>query len=69
MKEPHPPRYVLIARKDFYTEGFGAANNNYQKLRAAIDYSMAAPNHGLAGRVKEMNEVLVDKLELPCLSK
>ena len=65
LKEPHPPRYVMIARKDFYTDGFGATQKNYQKLRDAMDYSVAAPNHGLAGRHEEMNRILGEKLGLP----
>lgn len=65
LKEPHPPRYVIISRKDFYTEGFGKDNKNYQKLRAALDFSIAAPNHGLAARHEKMNAMLVDKLHLP----
>lgn len=65
LKKPHPPRYVLIARKDFYTDGFGATDKNYQKLREVFRYSVAAPNHGLAGKHEEMNEVLVEKLHLP----
>ena len=65
LKEPHPPRYVMIARKDFYTDGFGATQRNYQKLRDAMDYSVAAPNHGLAGRHEEMNRILGEKLGLP----
>lgn len=46
LPKPHPPRYVLIARKDFYTDGFGAYQKNYQKLREAMNYAVAAPNHG-----------------------
>ena len=55
----------MIARKDFYTDGFGATQRNYQKLRDAMDYSVAAPNHGLAGRHEEMNRILGEKLGLP----
>ena len=45
LKEHHPPRYVLISRKKFYTTGFGADENNYKILRKAMDYAVAAPNH------------------------
>lgn len=65
LKRPHPPRYVIISRKDFYTHGFGANNKNYLKLRAALDFSVAAPNHGLAARHEKMNDMLVKKLHLP----
>ena len=64
LKEPHPPRYVMISRKDFYTEGFGV-QENYQKFRKAMDYSVAAPNHGLVARHEEMNRILGEKLGLP----
>ena len=65
LKEPHPPRYVLISRKDFYTTGFGANEKNYQMLRQAMDYAVAAPNHGLADKHEEMNRILIEKLSLP----
>ena len=65
LKEPHPPRYVIISRKDFYTTGFGGREKNYQMLRQAMDYAVAAPNHGLAGKKDEMNRILIEKLGLP----
>ena len=46
LREPHPPRYVMISRKDFYTEGFGASDKNYKNLHPKLQSSVAAPNHG-----------------------
>ena len=67
LKEPHPPRYVIVSRKDFYTSthGFGAKNKKYQELHEALTNAVACPNHGIVGRHKEMYEMLVDKLHLP----
>ena len=65
LKDPHPPRYLIVARKDFYTDGFGAQQKNYQKLYEAMYHSVAAPNYGLASRHEEMNRVLGEKLGLP----
>ena len=59
LKEPNPPHYVLISRKDFYTTGFGADEKNYQMLRQAMDYAVAAPNHGLADKHNKMNRMHV----------
>ena len=65
LKKPHPPRYVIVSRKDFYTKGFGASDKNYQKLRSTLDqFAVAAPNHGIAGRLDEMYKMLLDKLQL-----
>jgi hypothetical protein len=64
LKCPHPPRYVMIAREDFYTTGFGAKNKNYKELRKAFDHAVAAPNHGLADKHKKMDETLVQMLKL-----
>ena len=65
LKKPHPPRYVIISRKDFYTQGFGAENKKYRELHEALRFAVACPNHGIVGRHKEMYEMLVDKLHLP----
>ena len=66
LKDPHPPRYVLIPRKDFYTKGFGATNKHYEQLEKILaNLAVAAPNHGIAGRHEEMNEMLVKMLHLP----
>ena len=65
LKKPHPPRYVLVSRKDFYTVGFGAKDKNYQHFYKALEYAVAAPNHGLASRHEKMNAMLVEKLHLP----
>ncbi len=67
LKEPHPPRYVLIPRKDFYSKGgFGYTNKHYMQLQKILaELAVAAPNHGIAGRHEKMNEMLVDKLHLP----
>ena len=47
-KEPHPPCYVHISRKDFYTTEFEADEKNYQILWQAMDYAVADPTHGLS---------------------
>ena len=65
LKSPHPPRYVMIARENLYTVGFGATNRKYQELRKAFDHAVAAPNHGLANKHQKMNETLVKMLDLP----
>ena len=65
LKDPHPPRYVMISRKDFYTDGFGAGDKHYQQFRRAFDHAVAAPNYGLADKHKEMNDLLIEKLNLP----
>ena len=62
LKEPHPPRYVMISRKDFYTEGFGASDENYKELHPKLLSSVAAPNHGLCKKIPEMNRELEEKL-------
>ena len=64
LKEPHPPRYVLISRKDFYTTGFGAHEKNYQMLQQAMDNTVAGPNHGLFWKKEEIEHILVEKLGL-----
>ena len=68
LKEPHPPRYVMISRKDFYTEGFGASDKNYKNLHPTLLSSVAVPNHGFYAKVPEMNRVLEEKLGFPPLS-
>ena len=65
LKEPHPPRYVLVSRKDFYTEGLGARNKKYRELYKALSFATACPNHGIVDQHKELYKLLVDKLDLP----
>ena len=69
LKEPHPPRYVLASRKDFYTQGYGAHEKIYQMLRKAMNCGVAAPNHGLAGKIDKMDRILAEKLSLPPLEE
>ena len=68
LKKPHPPRYVMVSRKDFYTKGFGTSDKNYKMLHSALQFSIAAPNHGLYDKVTGMNKVLVEKLGLSPIS-
>ena len=69
LKEPHPPRYLFIARKDFYTKGFGTDEEIYQMFRQAMNCAVAAPNHGFAGKNVEINRILEEKLGLPPIRK
>ena len=68
LTKPHPPRYVMVSRKDFYTKGFGTSDKNYKMLHSALQFSIAAPNHGLYDKVTGMNKVLVEKLGLSPIS-
>ena len=69
LKEPHlPARYVMISRKDFYTEGFGASDKNYKNLHPTLLSSVAVPNNGFYAKVPVMNRVLEEKLGFPSLS-
>ena len=59
---PEYPRYVLPARKDFYTEAV-AKDDYYREFhRALLEHSVAAPNHGIYFKRKELQRKLEKSL-------
>ena len=52
------PRYVLPARKDFFTEPEAADNEYYRKFHNALQHSVAAPNHDIYYKRKALQAQL-----------
>ena len=52
------PRYVLPARKDFFTQQRAADDACYKEFHLALQHSVAAPNHGVYGKRKALQAEL-----------
>ena len=61
LKEPHPPCYVLISRKDLYTTGFEQMEIITKYYDRLWIIAVAAPNYGIH---EKMNHILIEKLSL-----
>ena len=52
------PRYVLPARKDFYTERDAMQDKYYQQFHDALQHSVPAPNHDIYSKRKALQKQL-----------
>ena len=58
------PRYVLPARKDFFTKTAAAADERYKEFYAALKHSTPAPNHDIYRKRKALQAQLKKALGL-----
>ena len=58
------PRYVLPARKDFYTETDAMQDRYYQQFHDAQHHSVPAPNHDMYLKGKALEKQLKKALEM-----
>lgn len=61
---PHPPRYLMQARRDFYTVQQVTDDAIYNILSTAVQYAVAAPNHGLYYNRHEMQNNIAQALNI-----
>ena len=59
---PHPPRYLMQARMDFYTARQVEADAIYSKLSTTLQYAIPAPNHGFYNNRQEMAQQITQAL-------
>ena len=64
LPNPHPPRYLMQARMDFYTSPQITNNFIYSKLYATLQYAVAAPNHNLYNNRHEMAQRITQALNI-----
>ena len=61
---PHPPRYLMQARMDFYNASQVTADMIYNILRATPQYAVAAPNSALYNNRMRMNNQIQQALNI-----
>ena len=61
---PHPPRYLMQARMDFYTAQQVTANAIYSNLNTTLQYAVAAPNNRLYNNRVNMNNQITQALDI-----
>ena len=61
---PHPPRYLMQARNDFYTTQNVTNDSIYSLLNGTLQYAVAAPNHGLYYNRHEMAQQITQTLNI-----
>ena len=65
LPEPHPPRYLLQARKDFYLSPQVTSNPIYSQLTETLQYAVAAPNRLFYNERYRMNSELSTAFNAP----
>ena len=61
---PHPPRYLMQARMDFYTTQQVTADAIYSNLSTTVQYAVAAPNNQLYNNRENMNTQITQALDI-----
>ena len=61
---PHPPRYLMQARMDFYTAQRVTADVIYSNLSTTLQYAVAAPNNRLYNNRVNMNSQIIQALDI-----
>ena len=61
---PHPPRYLMQARMDFYTAQQVTADAIYSNLNTTLQYAVAAPNNRLYNNRVNMNNQITQALNI-----
>ena len=64
LPEPHPARYLMQARSDFYATELVLADPIYSKLKESLKYAVAAPNHKFYKRRAKMEQAIIDALNI-----
>jgi len=64
LPSPHPPRYLMQARKDFYLAQQVMANAIYSALNTTLQYAVAAPNNELYNKRHEMSQKITQALNI-----
>ena len=64
LPNPHPPRYLMQARMDFYTDQQVTDDVIYSTLSATLQYALAAPNYGLYYNRHEMVQQITQALNI-----
>ena len=62
LPEPHPARYLMQARKDFYVSELVQSNVIYSKLKETLEYAVAAPNHEFYNARTKMKDDIITAL-------
>lgn len=62
LPEPHPPRYLMQARADFYTTQQVKDDEIYSQLTTTLQYAVAAPNNEFWDKQDEMNKQIKQAL-------
>ncbi|XP_065887608.1 thiaminase-1-like [Dysidea avara] len=65
LPEPHPPRYLLQARQDFYSSVQVTSDPVYTQLTEVLEYAVAAPNRLFYNERDRMNKDLIEVLDAP----
>ena len=60
---PHPPRYLMQAREDFYAESRVEEDQIYMSLQHMLKHAVAAPNAKLYGRKDKMKVDIMNALD------
>ena len=63
LPSPHPPRYLMQARKDFYATEQVSSNTIYSALAAMLQYAVAAPNNGLYHNRRHLRDTIMQALD------
>ena len=61
---PHPPRYLMQARNNFYSTQQVTSDSIYSTLSGTLQYAVAAPNHGLYYNRHEMVQQIIQILDV-----
>ena len=61
---PHPPRYLMQARLDFYTAQQVTADAIYSKLNKTLQYAVTAPNNRVYNNKKRMSDQITEALDI-----
>ena len=64
LPKPHPPRYLMQARMDFYTTQPVTADPIYSNLSTTLQYAVAAPNNELYSNRDNMNDQIIQALDI-----
>ena len=64
LPSPHPPRYLMQARKDFYIAQQVMADKIYSTLNTTLQYTVAAPNYELYNKRHEMSRKITQALNI-----